>query len=426
MDRKRIVVIGAGFGGLNFVKTLKNAPLDITIIDKTNHHLFQPLLYQVAAAALSPGDIAIPIRSIFKKQENVQVILEEVVKIEKQHRRVTLSNQKTIEYDYLVIAIGALNSYFGHHQWECYAPGLKTLRDALDIREKLLVTFEKAEMIEDPKKLEEYQTIIVVGGGATGIEVAGSIAEIVKKTMLGDFRKLDTSKTRIILVQRDSRLLIDYDPSLSKKAEEALNELGVEVWSNSSVTEINCQGVQINDKFVRTKNVVWAAGNYIHPLLKTLNEECDNMGRVKVKGDLSLKSSPNIFVIGDAAHFISEKTLKPLPAIAPVAIQQGQFLGKYFLDKLAGKESPEFKYIDRGKVATIGRKKAVAEVRNMKFSGFPAWLIWVFIHIYFLIGFRNKTVVMFEWLWMYITYQGVARLITNKPQNKDKTISDLL
>lgn len=410
--KKKVVIIGGGFGGLTAAKALKNADVDITLIDKTNHHLFQPLLYQVASAALSPADIAAPIRSILRKHENVKVIMGEVINIDTQTRKVFLHDDE-FDYDYLIVAIGSRHSYFGQDEWEEFAPGLKTMSDALTLREKMLLSFEKAERSNDPKEIEKHLTFVIVGGGPTGVELAGAIAEIAKHTMMKDFRKIDPAKTKIILVEATNKILGIYDEPLNKKGKKFLEELGVQIKLNSKVTGINLLGVELENEFIETQNVIWAAGNTIPPLIKTLKTELDKAGRVIVEKDCSVKENPEIFVIGDAA-LCYDKNGKQLPGVCPVAIQQGNFVAKIIAKHIPKEKRSQFKYFDKGNLATIGRARAVMQIGNFKASGLIAWLAWVFIHILYLIGFRNRYKVLAEWIWLYITNRNGIRLITNK------------
>ncbi|MEJ5350926.1 MAG: NAD(P)/FAD-dependent oxidoreductase [Melioribacteraceae bacterium] len=415
---KKVIIIGAGFGGLTAAKSLTNSDYEILLIDKTNHHLFQPLLYQVATAALSPADIAAPIRSIVSKQKNVTVILSEVKKVDLVNRKVFVCVEKNQEllreflYDYLILAVGSKHSYFGKDEWAKFAPGLKTISDALYIREKMLLSFEKAELLNDESEINKYLTFVIIGGGPTGVELAGAIAEIAKKTMLKDFRKIDPSKTKIILIEAADRILPAMDESLSYSAMQSLQELGVKVLLNTKVTDVNKNGVKADDKLIETYNVIWAAGNTAEPLTKSLNVELDKSGRVIVEKDCSIKNYPEVFVIGDAAHF--EENGKILPAIAPVAIQQGKYVAKIIKKQIPSNERSPFKYFDKGIMATIGKARAVAQIGTLKFSGLTAWLLWVFVHILYLIGFRNRYSVLTEWIWLYITNRNGIRLITHK------------
>ncbi len=408
---KKVVIIGGGFGGLTAAKALKNANVEITLIDKTNHHLFQPLLYQVATAALSPGDIAAPIRGVLHKQKNVTVIMREVTAIDVENKKIFMVDV-SIEYDYLIVAIGSRHSYFGKNNWETFAPGLKTLNDAITIRDRILLSFEKAEICSDGNEIEKYTTFVVVGGGPTGVEIAGAIAEISKRTLRKEFRNIDPAKTKIILVEAQDRILSIYDPALSQKAKRSLEKLGVEVRLNTKVENIDESGVKLNSDFIETSNVIWAAGNEIPRLIKSLNTRFDRAGRVMVEKDCSIEGHPEIFVIGDAALMLHEN--KPLPGIAPVAIQQGKYIAKLILRNIQPSERKPFKYFDKGNLATIGRAKAIMQIGKIKVSGFIAWFAWVFIHILYLIGFRNRYKVLAEWMWYYITYRHGIRLIIQK------------
>lgn len=409
----KVVIVGGGFGGISVAKQLKSSIFDVTIVDQTNHHLFQPLLYQVATAALSPGDIAIPIRAVFSKQKNLRVVLGEVISIESEHNFLTLKDGTQIHFDYLVLAPGAQYNYFGNEAWKKYAPGLKSLSDALEIREQVLLSLEKAEQLPSPEAQKPYLTYVVIGGGPTGVEMAGSIAEIAKRNMMRDFRNLNKENTKIYLIEAAGGILNGFPPSLSESAFQDLNKMGVEVLLNTAVTDITETGVQLKNRFIETPNVIWAAGISASPILSTIEEPLDRMGRVKVSRDLSVSKNPNIFVIGDAAYFEDSKG-KPLPGIAPVALQQGKFVGKLIKGEAKGANREAFHYVDKGTMATIGRAKAIADIRGFKLSGFIAWLMWGLIHIFFLIGFRNRFRVFAEWIWHYITFKRGVRLITKK------------
>ncbi len=406
---KKIVIIGAGFGGLTAAKELAKKDFKITIIDKTNHHLFQPLLYQVATAALSPADIAIPIRSVFSENKNVEVFLGEVKSIDKEKKKVFF-NGSEIEFDYLIIAIGSRHSYFGKNEWEKFAPGLKTLNDALKIRENILLSLETAEKEKDPVKRQKYLNFVIIGGGPTGVELAGAISEIVNQNLIPDFRNIDASMTKVYMIEALPNILSSYPEKLSKRAQEDLKNLQVEIILNEKVTEINENGVRVGERFIETKNILWAAGNQTLPLIKTLGTETDKLGRAIVNDNLSIKDDNNIFVIGDAAAVKNEKG-EYLPAIAPVAIQQGKFVAKIITENLVGRPDKKFKYHDRGTMATIGKAKAVAVIKGFKLSGLIAWLTWSLVHVLFLISFRNKLRVMSEWIWHYITNRPGIRLI---------------
>jgi len=427
MNKPTVAIVGGGFGGLNAAKHLRNADVEIILIDKTNHHLFQPLLYQVATAALSPGDIATPIREVLADQKNVKVILGEVVSINKDKNTICLENEE-IKFDYLIVAVGSRHSYFGMDEWEAYAPGLKTIPDALRIREKLLISFENAERMlfeninSDSGKydlknnIEPLTTFVIVGGGPTGIELAGAIAEISRKTILKDFRLIDPSKAKIILIEAMGRILPMFSESLSGKALKYIESLGVKVNLNTTVTDVNSEGVILNNGFIRTPNIIWAAGNKAMPVLGSLNTEMDRAGRVIVKEDQSIPGYPNIFVIGDAANS-KDQHEKVLPGLAPVAIQQAQYVAGLIKRGGAPATRERFKYFDKGSMATIGRAKAIAEFRGIKLKGFLAWIAWSFIHILYLIGFRNRYRVMIEWIWLYFTRRNGIRLITNSTKN---------
>lgn len=412
---KRIVIIGAGFGGLTAAKELAKKDFNITVIDKTNHHLFQPLLYQVATAALSPADIATPIRSIFSKNKNVEVLLGEVKSIDKENRKVIV-NESEIGYDYLIIATGSRHSYFGKDEWEKYAPGLKTLNDALKIRENILLSLEAAELEKDPDKRQKYLNFVIIGGGPTGVELAGAISEIVNQNIIPDFRNIDASMTKVYMIEALPNILSSYPESLSNRAQEDLKNLQVEIILNEKVTEINENGVRVGTRFIETKNILWAAGNQTLPLIKTLGTETDKLGRAIVNDSLSLNEENNISVIGDAASVKNEKG-EYLPAIAPVAIQQGKFIAKIISEDLVGNQNKKFVYRDRGTMATIGKAKAVAVIKGFQLSGLIAWLAWSFIHVLFLISFRNKLRVMSEWIWHYITNRPGIRLIVKYTQD---------
>ena len=417
-DRKHVVIVGGGFGGIYLAKKLKKADVDITIIDKNNHHLFQPLLYQVATAALSPGDIAVPIRAILGERKGLKVLLGNVTEVNKKDKFVSLENGRQINFDYLVLAPGAQYNYFGNDDWKQHAPGLKSVGDALQIRERILLSLEKAEQLEDPKLREPYLTFVVIGGGPTGVEMAGAIAEIAKRNMMRDYNTFSKNETRIFLVEAAPKILNGYPDSLSERARESLEDMGVRVLLNTPVTDIGHHKVSFSEGTINTPNIIWAAGVAASPLLSSLETEQDRTGRVVVNDDLSIPGHSNIFVIGDAAHK-KDKNDNPLPALAPVAIQQGEFLGTMIRDEINGEDRQAFHYVDKGTMATIGRAKAVADIRGFKFSGFFAWILWSVVHIFFLIGFRNRFRVFVEWMWHYFTFKRGVRLITDR-FSKDK------
>lgn len=418
---KKVVIIGGGFGGISVAKKLKKTNFDVTIVDKRNHHLFQPLLYQVATAALSPGDVAVPIRSIFSSQKNISTLFGEVVSVNKENRTIDLKNGRKIEYDFLVIAAGAEYNYFGNDEWKEHAPGLKSIDNAISIRERILYSLEIADQLDTDEERRPYLSYAVIGGGPTGVEMAGAIAEIAKRNMMRDFSNLDPSQTEVYLIEAGSDVLNGYPESLSKKAKADLEEMGVNVLLNHPVTDVKEDQVVAGDTIIKTPNIIWAAGIKTSSLADALDSDQDKTGRVKVRKDLSLPGFSNIFVIGDAAY-LEDKNGDPLPALAPVALQQGKYVGTLLKDKVQGKESEPFAYVDKGTMATIGRAKAVADIRGFKFSGVFAWLLWSLIHIFFLIGFRNRLRVFMEWMWHYITFKRGVRIISERSvKNQEKS-----
>jgi len=401
-----VVILGGGFGGLYAARSLAGAPVRITVVDRRNFHLFQPLLYQVASAALNPSDIASPIRAILNRQKNVEVILGEATSIDVEGKRVILADGE-LAYDYLVVATGATHSYFDHPEWERDAPGLKTIEDALEIRRRVLLAFEHAERETDPDAQRAWLTFVVVGGGPTGVELAGALSEIARQTMIRDFRRIDPANARVILVEARDRVLPPYPPSLSAKAQRQLEHLGVEVMTRGFVTSLNDHEVCIGETTIAAKTVLWAAGVQASPLAKSLNAPLDRAGRVLVEPDLTIAGHPEVFVIGDLAA-VKQKNGELVPGVAPAAIQEGVYVAKL----IAGKKREPFRYRDKGSLATIGRAAAVADLGFLKLSGFLAWIAWLTIHIFFLIGFRNRFLVITQWAWAYLTYQRGARLIT--------------
>ncbi len=410
MANTKVLILGGGFAGLNAAKALGNTKHDVWIIDQTNHHLFQPLLYQVASASLSPGDIAVPIREILSPYENITVIMGEVVEIDKQQHQVVLRNGDRIGYEYLIVALGARHSYFGNDLWERYAPGLKTLADALKVRERILISFEKAERCDSISEAKKYLNFVIIGGGPTGVEMAGAISEIAYQTMLKNFRRIDTTKTKIYLVEGSPYILPVYPEKLSMKAQKYLEYFGVTVITGKRVTNVTKEGVSVEGMLIPSENILWAAGNQASPVLKTLHVPLDRQGRVMVDADLSIPDHPEIFVLGDAACAMDKKG-KPLPALAPVAVQQGRYVAQILRKRLPKKERPPFVYFDKGTMATIGKTKAIGTFGKIQFSGFIAWLAWCFVHILYLIGFRNRVVVIMQWLFSYFSSQRGARLI---------------
>jgi NADH dehydrogenase len=416
----RVVIIGGGFGGLSVARQLKHAPVEVTLLDRCNYHLFQPLLYQVATGALSPANIAAPLRHVLKNQKNTKVLLAEATHIDAASRRVILSDG-TLEYDTLIVATGASHQYFGHDEWEQFAPGLKTIEDATDMRSRILLAFEAAEREADPKKLRAWMTFVIVGAGPTGAELAGALGEIANDTLRHDFRNINTSEARIILVEGAGRVLPTYPEKLSRAAQEMLARLGVVVRTGAMVTDIEHGSVTIREgdrtEKIPTRTVLWAAGVLASPLGRILAAEAganlDRAGRVIVEPDLTIAGHPDIFVIGDLANF-SHQGGKPLPGVAQPAIQAGYYVGKTIKRRLRGEKIESFHYVDKGNLATIGRAAAVADLNWLRLSGWPAWMIWIFIHLLYIVQFQNRLLVLLQWAWLYITYDRSARLITGK------------
>ncbi|MEW6776071.1 MAG: NAD(P)/FAD-dependent oxidoreductase [Bdellovibrionota bacterium] len=409
------VILGAGFAGLYAAKALKNAPLRVTVVDRQNHHLFQPLLYQVATAGLSAPDIAAPIRKVLRNQKNTAVLLGDAARIDAAGRKVILKDGE-IFYDYLLVATGATHSYFGKNEWAPYAPGLKTLDDALEIRRRVLLAFEAAEREEDDAKRQEWMTFVVIGAGPTGVELAGALCEISRHTLAREFRRIDPKKARIVLLEGTPRVLPPYVPELSEKARAQLERLGAEVLTGKMVTKVDGQGVEMGGEKIPARTILWAAGVAASPLGASLGAPLDRAGRVRVEKDLSVPGHPEIFVAGDLVSL--DQGGKPVPGVAPAAIQEGKHAAKNILRHSQGKESIPFRYLDKGQLATIGRKAAVADLKGLHLSGFIAWAAWLLIHIFFLIGFRNRFVVLFEWAWAYATYQRSARVIWGKSESR--------
>ncbi len=425
----RIIIVGAGFAGLEAAKQLKGVDCDLLIIDRVNHHLFQPLLYQVATAALSPGDIAEPIREILHEQKNCRVLMATVDKVDTERNVIILNDGTEHAFDYLILAPGSRHSYWGKDEWEPLAPGLKTIQDAINIRETILSSFERAERAESPKSIQSYLNFVIVGGGPTGVEMAGAIAEIAFKTLIHDFRKINTSEAKVYLIEGASQILPGFPESLALKAETALKKLGVEVLKSTIVTKIDGEGVLAGPLFIPSHCVIWAAGNQASPLLKTLGVPLDKNGRVIVEKDLSIPDHSNIFVLGDAACFINGNG-KALPGLAPVAKQQGAFIAKLIKEELAKNARstqstrPVFTYCDKGSIATIGRGKAVGIVGGRSLSGLIAWLIWSLIHIFYLIGFENRLIVITKWIFLFFTGRRNVQIISRPLESQSKGISD--
>ncbi|HUS34664.1 MAG TPA: NAD(P)/FAD-dependent oxidoreductase [Verrucomicrobiae bacterium] len=415
----RIVVLGAGFGGLTFCQEFRHPNAQITLVDRQNHHLFQPLLYQVATAGLSAPDIAQPIRSILADQPNVTVLLEEVKDINLNARTVSLAD-KQLAYDYLVIALGGATTYFGHPEWEEFAPGLKSLDDALRIRREILLAFEKAETTEDPIERQRLMTIVVVGGGPTGVELAGAFAELARNVLHKEFRRIDPSKARVILIEGSNVILNHLPPELAASAQRQLESLGVEVRTSTRVTNMSKGRVETTGGVIDAGNIVWAAGVGANSLTKRLGVEIDRGGRIKVLPDLSLPGHPEAFAIGDIVS-VMQKDGTPVPGVSPAAIQMAQHVAEIIRDDIESQmpidRREAFEYWDKGTMATIGRSRAVAKIGHFEFSGYPAWLAWLFIHLIFLVGLRNKIAVLFNWGYSYFTYKRGSRLITGLPGN---------
>jgi NADH dehydrogenase len=419
-SQHRVVILGGGFGGLGAAMKLKRAPVEVTLVDRCNYHLFQPLLYQVATGTLSPANIASPLRNILKRHKNTRVLLAEATGIDAANRRVILSDA-SIEYDTLVVSTGSSHQYFGHDEWEEFAPGLKTVEDATDMRRRILLAFETAERETDPEKLRAWMTFVIVGGGPTGAELAGALGEIANDTLRRDFRNIDPSKARIILVEGADRVLPVYPPQLSAAARKMIERLGVTVHTGAMVTDIQKESVTLREgdktETIPTRTILWAAGVLGSPLGRIVAQETgatfDKAGRVNVEPDLTLPGHPEIFVIGDLARF-THQTGQPLPGVAQPAIQEGRYVAGAIARRLRGEKSPPFHYFDKGNLATIGRGAAVADLNWLRLSGFSAWLLWIFIHLLYIVEFQNRLLVFVQWAWFYFTYDRSARLITGK------------
>lgn len=425
-----VVIVGGGFAGLAAAKGLSSSSdVRVTLIDRRNHHLFQPLLYQVAMAGLSPADIAAPIRSMLSRQTNATVIQGHVDHVDLQQQTVSVlpiedhsddrsstgddaGDSEQFAYDYLILACGASHSYFGHSEWEPFAPGLKTLEQATEIRRRVLTAFEKAERETDAERQKKLMTFVVIGGGPTGVELAGAIGEMSRHTLARDFRQVDARLARIILVEGGARILPAFDQRLSSRATRDLEQLGVQVWTSSLVTDVSADGVRIGEEYIEAATVLWAAGVAASPLGEKLGLPTDRIGRVRVNPDLSVDDHRTVFVAGDQAHL--QQDGGPLPGVAPVAMQQGRFLAQTIIRDLTGQPRDEFRYRDKGKMATIGRSKAITQVGERRFTGFFAWVMWLVVHIYYLTGFRNRLFVVMSWAWSYLTWRRGARLIVQK------------
>lgn len=410
-----VIIIGGGFGGLAAARELADAKLDITLIDRSNHHLFQPLLYQVATAGLSAPAISAPIRSILARQRNLTTLMAAVSDIDVARQVVVLEDGSAIAYDYLIVAAGSTHSYFGHDEWAAFAPGLKTLSDAFEIRHRILMAFEHAEREDDPERRAAWLTFTVIGAGATGVEMAGTLIEIARHTLRGEFRRIDPQQAKVVLLEGSGHVLGAYPADLSEQARMQLLKLGVDVHTGSRVIDIDAECVRYVDQHgeqrLASRTVIWSAGVVASPLGKALHAPLDRAGRVVVHGDLSIPDHPEVFVIGDLAAAVSDG--KPVPGVSPAAKQMGRVAARNILKRIAGKATGNFSYRDYGALATIGRKAAVAMVGRLKFSGFSAWLFWLFVHVYFLIGFRNRLLVMTDWAWAYLTFKRSARIMSS-------------
>jgi NADH dehydrogenase len=409
-NRPRVVIIGCGFAGLSAAKQLRDAKVRVTVLDRANHHLFQPLLYQVATAALNPSDVALPIRRILRDQRNVEVLLGEVEAIDPDAKTLRMADGETIRYDRLILATGATHSYFGRDDWAQFAPGLKSIGDALEIRRRILSAFEFAERETDPARRQAWLTFVIVGAGPTGVELAGTLIEVARFTLARDFRRINPQSAQVILVEGTAHVLPAYIPKLSEAARRQLESLGVTVRTDTKVTEIDAEGVTMGDERIDARTVLWAAGVAASPLAAGLGVPLDRAGRVPVLPDLTIPGHPDVYVAGDLAHVESGGAL--VPGVAPAAMQQGTHAAKNIMRDLAGQPREAFQYQDKGMLATIGRASGVAHIGRLELSGLPAWMLWLLVHIFFLIGFRNRVLVMLQWAWSYLTYDRGARLIT--------------
>jgi NADH dehydrogenase len=421
LPNPQVVIVGAGFGGLEAAKLLTKEPVRVTVIDRTNHHLFQPLLYEVATAALSPADIAAPIRGILGRCPNTEVILAEVKSVNVETKTVNLGDQE-VSYDYLILATGSRHSYFGHDEWEKLAPGLKSLEDAVEIRRRLLLAFEYAEKITDEAAKAAAMTFVIIGGGPTGVEMAGAIAEIARYTLDKDFKHIDPSSARVVLVEGDQRIISGFPEDLSAKAMAQLKDLGVEVRTGIHAKNLTEAGLEVGDEFIPCRLKIWAAGNAASFVGKTLGVPVDKAGRVIVNEDLTIPGHPEVQVIGDLANFTHDGG-KLLPGVSPVAMQQGRHAARNILAMIEGRKPQRFRYWNKGSMATIGRNKAVADLNFIHLSGKPAWLVWLFVHIIFLVGFRNRIAVLMQWAWAYVTFNKGARLITRNFQAESRPLT---
>jgi NADH dehydrogenase len=418
-QRPKVIIIGGGFGGLEAARALRKADVDLTVVDRQNHHCFQPLLYQVATAALSPADVAWPIRHILRAQQNATVLMADVSGVDTAQKRIH-TNFGDLPYDFLIIATGAMHSYFGHDEWAPVAPGLKRIEDATRIRRSILIAFERAEIVSDPDEQKRLLTFVIVGGGATGVEMAGAIAEIARQTLAADFRRIDPRSAHIVLIEAGPRLLPAFPPAQSDYVRNTLMQNGVTVMTDTIVTKCDARGVDLNSGRLEAGTIIWAAGVIASPAARWLGAEADRAGRVNVAPDLTVPGHSDVFVIGDVAA-VSDSQGKPVPGIAPAAKQMGKYVGRLIIARIAGRAAPKpFHYMHLGNLATIGRHAAVVEFGALHLRGFIGWLFWSLAHIYFLIGLRNRFIVAFSWLWSYLTFQRGARLITQRPADTEK------
>lgn len=413
-DRPHVVIVGGGFGGLEAAKALAQKPVKVTLVDSSNHHLFQPLLYQVATAGLSPAEIAIPIRAVLRRAKNVRTIMARADTIDLEGRRVELADGEALHYDRLIIAAGARSTYFGNDQWRRYAPPMKSIEDATEVRREILLAFERADRIADPVERQRELTFAVIGGGPTGVELAGALVELSTKALAADFRRISPAQARVVLIEGGDRLLAGMSPESSEAAKRELEGMGVEVRLGELAQHIDERGVHLPSGVVEAETVIWAAGVRASPLTEQLPVETDRGGRIRVESDCSVPGHPDVFAVGDIARFETEDG--PLPGVSPVAMQQGRYVARKILAELSGDSTPPFAYRDKGMMATIGRKRAVADLPGLKLHGFVAWLAWLFVHLFFLVGFKNRVFVLFQWIGSYVFYRRGARLITHTDQ----------
>ncbi|MGD8316107.1 MAG: NAD(P)/FAD-dependent oxidoreductase [Myxococcales bacterium] len=424
-DRPHVVILGGGFGGLAAARVLGGAPVRVTLVDRSNHHLFQPLLYQVATALLPAPHIAAPLRNLLSEHENIRVLLAEAQRIDVEQSQVVLDHGEQLQYDFLIVATGLEHDYFGHPEWERHAPGLKTLYDALEIRTRVLLAFEAAERSSDPDERHAFLTFVIVGGGATGVELAGQLSEISRNALRRDFRNIDPTSARVILLEGGERIFRDYHPGLSARARDDLESLGVEVRTSAFVSHIDDQGVTLRDgDHIRANTVLWAAGVRATPLTAHLDAELDGMGRVKVTPQCTVPRHDEIAVVGDLIHFPRKKDGLPHPAVAQVALQSGKLVAQNILRRLAAKPPEPFEYFDKGIMATIGRNRAIVESWGMRMTGFSAWLVWLVIHLAFLVDFRNRIAVLFQWVWAYVTNKRASRVVFSDPKDQGAVVLD--